>query len=107
MPRFDPAEFGRQLARLSPQELRHAEEMVAEERKRAEAVLRSTLVPRRAVRQPLAHAAAATSASGGAGRGRGHSDGAAPPAGRRGLAGAARRSPGCIAPTSWSLWCAT
>ena|SRR5680860_760101 len=39
MPRFDPAEFGRQLARLSPQELRHAEEMVAEARKRAEAVL--------------------------------------------------------------------
>jgi predicted RNA-binding Zn-ribbon protein involved in translation (DUF1610 family) len=39
MPRFDPAEFGRLLARLTPQELRQAEGMVAEARVRAEAVL--------------------------------------------------------------------
>lgn len=39
MPRFDPAEFGRQLTRLTPHELRQAEEMVAEARERAEAVL--------------------------------------------------------------------
>ena len=39
MPRFDPAEFGRLLARLTPQELRQAEEIVADARKRAEAVL--------------------------------------------------------------------
>ena len=39
MPRFDPAEFGRLLARLTPQELRQAEGLVADARKRAEAVL--------------------------------------------------------------------
>ena len=39
MPRFDPTEFGRLLARLTPQELRQAEGLVAEARKRAEAVL--------------------------------------------------------------------
>jgi len=39
MPRFDPAEFGRLLARLTPQELRQAEGMVAEAREPAEAVL--------------------------------------------------------------------
>ena len=39
MPRFDPTEFGRLLSRLTPQELRQAEGMVAEARERAEAVL--------------------------------------------------------------------
>ena len=39
MPRFDPTEFGRLLARLTPQELRQAEGLVADARKRAEAVL--------------------------------------------------------------------
>lgn len=39
MPRFNPADFGRLLARLTPHELRQAEEMVAEARERAEAVL--------------------------------------------------------------------
>ncbi|WP_158547490.1 hypothetical protein [Rhodovulum sp. 12E13] len=39
MPRFDSTEFGRLLARLSPQELRQVEGMVAEARERAEAVL--------------------------------------------------------------------
>ena len=39
MPRFDPTEFGRLLARLTPQELRQVEGMVAEARERAEAVL--------------------------------------------------------------------
>ena len=39
MPRFDPAEFGRLLARLTPRDLRQAEGMVGEARKRAEAVL--------------------------------------------------------------------
>ena len=39
MPRFDPAEFGRLLAHLTPQELRQAEGLVADARKRAEAVL--------------------------------------------------------------------
>jgi len=39
MPRFDPARFGRLLARLTPQELRQAEGLVADARKRAEAVL--------------------------------------------------------------------
>jgi hypothetical protein len=39
MPCFDLAEFGRLLARLTPQELRHAEGLVADARKRAEAVL--------------------------------------------------------------------
>jgi hypothetical protein len=39
MPRFDPAEFSRMLARLTPQELRRAEGLVADARKRAEAVL--------------------------------------------------------------------
>lgn len=39
MPRFDPAEFCRLLARLTPHELRQAEGMVAEARERAEAVL--------------------------------------------------------------------
>lgn len=39
MPRFDPAEFGRLLARLTPHELRQAEGMVAEARERAEAVI--------------------------------------------------------------------
>jgi transposase-like protein len=39
MPRFDPAEFGRLLACLTPQELRQAEALVAEARERAEAVL--------------------------------------------------------------------
>jgi transposase-like protein len=39
MPRFDPAELGRLLARLTPQELRQAEALVAEARERAEAVL--------------------------------------------------------------------
>ena len=38
-PRFDPAEVGRSLARLTPQELRQAEGMVAEARERAEAVM--------------------------------------------------------------------
>ena len=39
MPRFDPTEFGRLLARLTPQELRQVEGLVADARKRAEAVL--------------------------------------------------------------------
>lgn len=39
MPRFDPAEFCRPLARVTPHELRHAEGIVAEARQRAEAVL--------------------------------------------------------------------
>ena len=39
MPRFDPTEFGRLLARLTPLELRQAEGLVAAARKRAEAVL--------------------------------------------------------------------
>jgi len=39
MPRFDPSEFERLLARLTPQESRQAEGMVAEARGRAEAVL--------------------------------------------------------------------
>ena len=39
MPRFDPAEFRRFLARLTPQELRRAEGMVAEARGQAEAVI--------------------------------------------------------------------
>ena len=39
MPRFDPTEFGRLLARLTPQELRQAEGLVPDTRKRAEAVL--------------------------------------------------------------------
>ncbi|WP_371036662.1 IS1595 family transposase [Rhodosalinus sp. FB01] len=39
MPRFDPPEFDRLLARLTPQELRKVEGMVAEARERAEAVL--------------------------------------------------------------------
>ena len=39
MPRFDPTEFDRLLARLTPQELRKVEGMVAEARERAEAVL--------------------------------------------------------------------
>lgn len=39
MPRFDPAEFDRLLARLTSQELRQAEGLVADARKRAEAVL--------------------------------------------------------------------
>jgi transposase-like protein len=39
MPRFDPTEFGRFIARLTPHELRQAEGMLAEARKRAEAVM--------------------------------------------------------------------
>ncbi|CUH40407.1 Transposase [Jannaschia seosinensis] len=39
MSHFDPAEFSRMLARLTPQELRQVEGIVAEARKRAEAVL--------------------------------------------------------------------
>jgi predicted RNA-binding Zn-ribbon protein involved in translation (DUF1610 family) len=39
MPRFDPAEFGRLPAHLTPQELRQAKGLVADARKRAEAVL--------------------------------------------------------------------
>ena len=39
MPRFDPTDFSRLLARLTPQELRKVEGMVAEARERAEAVL--------------------------------------------------------------------
>jgi len=39
MPRFDPTAFGRLLARLTPQELRQAEGLIAEARKRAEAFL--------------------------------------------------------------------
>ena len=35
MPRFDPTEFGRLLARLTPQELRKVEGMVSEARERA------------------------------------------------------------------------
>ncbi len=39
MPRFDPAELGCLLARLTPQELREAEGVVAEARERAEPML--------------------------------------------------------------------
>ena len=39
MPRFDLTEFSRLLARLTPQELRQAEGLVTDARKRAEAVL--------------------------------------------------------------------
>ena len=39
MRRFDPTEFARLLARLTPQELRKVEGMVAEARERAEAAL--------------------------------------------------------------------
>ena len=39
MPRFDPTEFGRLLARLNPLELREVEGLVADARKRAEAVI--------------------------------------------------------------------
>jgi len=45
MPRFDPTEFDRLLARLTPQELCQAEGLVADARKRAEAVLSSTRAP--------------------------------------------------------------
>ena len=40
MPRFDPAAFGRLLARPTPQERRMAEGMVAEARERAAAARR-------------------------------------------------------------------
>lgn len=39
MPRFDPTEFSRLLGRLTPQELRRVEGMVADARKRAETIL--------------------------------------------------------------------
>jgi len=39
MPRFDPSEFERLLARLTTQERRKVEGMIAEARERAEAVL--------------------------------------------------------------------
>jgi len=39
MPCFDPTEFGRMLARPTPQELRQAEGLANEACKRAEAVL--------------------------------------------------------------------
>ncbi len=39
MLRFDPTEFSRLLARLSPRELSQAEALVADARKRAETVL--------------------------------------------------------------------
>ena len=39
MPRFDPAEFGRILARLTRHELRQAEGLVAEAGERAEALV--------------------------------------------------------------------
>lgn len=39
MPRFDPSEFGRMLARLTPHELRQAEGLVAEARERTEALV--------------------------------------------------------------------
>lgn len=42
MLRFDPAEFGGLLARLTPRELRQAEGLVTDAPKRAEAVLEST-----------------------------------------------------------------
>lgn len=39
MPHFDPTEFGRILARLTPQELRQAEDLIVEARKHTAAVL--------------------------------------------------------------------
>jgi len=39
MPRFDPTEFGRLLACLTPNELRQAEGMVTEARERGRAVI--------------------------------------------------------------------
>jgi len=98
MPRFDPTEFGRLLARLTPHELRQAEGMVAEARERAEAVMEIDTCAERAVRRRLARAAAVASGFAGAGRGQARSDGAARAAGRVGRGAAIRRSPGCIGP---------
>lgn len=107
MPRFDPVEFGRLLARLTPQELRQAEGIVAEAQERAEAVLE---IDARAEAGGLAascHRCEGDARIRWAGREPGHSDGAARAAGRRGRAGAGHRSPGCIVLTLWSRWRAT
>jgi hypothetical protein len=101
MPRFDSTEFGRLLARLTPQELRQVEGMVAEARERAEAGLEID------ARAEAGGPAASCVRCGGESRirwGRTRTvprDGAARAAGRHGRAEAARRSPGCIVPTSW------
>ena len=50
MPRFDPTEFGRLLARQSPQELSQAEGLIADARKRVEAARKErSATPLRAV----------------------------------------------------------
>ena len=100
MPRFDPAEFGRVLACLTPHELRQAEGCWWP--RRANGPRRSPRVmpaPRRAVQRHRARAAGAASGSAGAGRERVRSDGAVPAAGRPGRGGATHRSPACIDPT--------
>jgi hypothetical protein len=113
MPRFDPTEFGRLLARLTPQELRQVEGLVADARKRAEAVLE--IDARADAGGPAAscpscgpelwaRVVAATRAPGGVGPEQAHSDGTARGAGRRGQAAAGRRWPGFTAPTWWSRW---
>jgi len=104
MPRFDPAEFGRLLSRLTSQELRQAEGLVTDARKRAEAVMEIGARADAGVRRLPARAAAATRAPSGGGPERAHSDGTARVAGRPDRAAAGPRWPGCTAPTSWSRW---
>jgi hypothetical protein len=107
MRRFDPTEFGRQLARLTPQELRRVEGMVAEARERAEAVLEID------ARAEAGGPTALCVRCGGEGCMRwGRTRTVAQRWrcsgwGRHGRAAAAHRSPRCIAPTWWWLWRAT
>ena len=101
MPRFDPAEFGRMLARLTPQELRQAEGLVAEARKRAEAV--PEIDARADAGGPAAscpRAAGVAGAPGGGGPEQAHSGGIARGAEQLGRAAAGRPWPGSIAPNS-------
>jgi hypothetical protein len=105
MPRFDPTEFGRLLARLTPQELRQVEGLVADARKRAEAVLE--IDARADAGGPAASCPRCGSDARirwGRTRTEAHSDGTARGAGRRGQAAAERRWPGFTAPTWWSRW---
>lgn len=105
MPRFDPTEFGRMLARLTPQELRQVEGLVADVRKRAEAILE--IDARADAGGPAASCPSCggdARAPGGVGPEQAHSDGTARGAGRRGQAAAGRRWPGFTAPTWWSRW---
>jgi hypothetical protein len=104
MPRFDPTEFGRLLARLTRRNCARSKVWLPMRASVPRPLSRSTRGPMLAALRRPARAVGATRAPGGVGPGQAHSAGTARGAGQRGQAAAERRWPGFTALTWWSRW---